>query len=91
MEFTVNEQGCSNLANEMFNKLNEINRIITDMESKDAVLNSALGDDGARVRRSVATMKSAMGDAMRDLKVVVNNMNEYIQKVHEIKVVLNEH
>ena len=91
MEFIVNEQGCSNLMNEMTNKLNEIGRIISDIESNDAVLNSALGDDGAAVRRSISTMKGAMGDALRDLKVVITNMDAYIKSVKEIKVVLNEH
>ena len=89
MEFSVNEQGCQNLSEEMFNGLNEIGNIISELESMEGTLRSALGDDYESIGQSTNRMKSELGDALREFKIILKDMKEYMSRVHLIRVVMN--
>ena len=88
MEFIVNEQGCQVLSQEMYNGLDQISNLISELESMDGTLRNALGDDYESIGKNINEMKSKFENALREFRVIVEEMNEYMNKVHQIKVVM---
>lgn len=88
MEFIVNEQGCQVLSQEMYNGLDQISNLISELESMDGTLRNALGDDYESIGKNINEMKSEFENALREFRVIVEEMNEYMNKVHQIKVVM---
>lgn len=88
MEFIVNEQGCQVLSQEMYNGLDQISNLISELESMDGTLRNALGDDYESIGKNINEMKSEFENALREFRVIVEEMNEYMNKVHQIRVVM---
>lgn len=88
MEFIVNEQGCKNLINEMYSGMRDLSNLISELESMDGTLKAALGEDYDSIGRSVSVMKSEFADALREFRQVVTDMNEYMSRVHQVRVAM---
>lgn len=89
MEFLVNEQGCRNLIGEMYNEMNKLGTLISELESMDGTLRMALGDDYQAIGRSISLMKSEFTDAYREFRTIAQDMDEYMSRVHQVRVVMN--
>lgn len=88
MEFIVNEQGCQILSQQMYDGLNQIGELISELERMDGTLRNALGDDYESIGKGIDQMKSEFGHALHEFRIIVENMNEYMRNVHQIKVAM---
>ena len=101
MEFIVNEQGCQVLSQEMYNGLDQISNLISELESMDGTLRNALGDDYESIGKNINEMKSefenalslsgskCIGDRMKALiSIILVNKNtlEYIQSLKKLRI-----
>ena len=89
MEFTVNESGCRQLSQDMLTNLREIAMIVSEIDSQNGNLRAALGDDYDAIASSVRIMTSELSNAHSELNVIINDMNEYMSRVHQARVSLN--
>ena len=89
MEFTVNESGCRQLSQDMLSNLREIAMIVSEIDSQNGNLRAALGDDYDAIASSVRIMTSELSNAHSELNVIINDMNEYMSRVHQARVSLN--
>lgn len=88
-EFVVNEAGCRNLADNMRTQLAAIQARVSEIESHEGMLRSALGPDYEAIARSTRAMTAELEEAQRSMNTVIANMTEYIARVGEIRVTLN--
>lgn len=89
MEFVVNESGCRQLSEDMLSNMREIAMLVSEIEGQDGNLKAALGDDYETIARSVRQMTAALSEAQRELNVIIGDMNEYMLRVHQARVVLD--
>lgn len=89
MEFIVNESGCRQLSTDMLEYMKEIARLIAEIEAHNGLLKEALGEDYIRIDNSVKRMASELSNAQSELNVIINDMNEYMSRVHQAKVSLD--
>lgn len=89
MEFVVNESGCRQLSMDMLSNMREIATLISEIDSQNGTLKVALGDDYDAIARSVRYMTSELQNAHSELSVIINDMNEYMARVHQARVSLN--
>lgn len=89
MEFVVNESGCRQLSMDMLSNMKEIATLISEIDSQNGTLKAALGDDYDAIARSVRYMTSELQNAHSELNVIINDMNEYMARVHQARVSLN--
>lgn len=89
MEFIVNEQGCRNLENEMAVGLGKLTTLISELEAMDGTLKAALGDDYESIGGNVDVMKAELEESKIVFGKVIQKMQEYMAKVGQIRVVLN--
>ena len=52
-------------------------------------MKAALGDDYDAIARTVRTMTSELNSAYQELNTIINDMSEYMARVHEARVSLN--
>lgn len=89
MEFVVNESGCRQLSVDMLSNMREIATLISEIDSQNGTLKAALGDDYDAIARSICYMASELSNAHSELNVIINDMNEYMARVHQARVSLN--
>lgn len=89
MEFEVNEAGCKVLSSNMVSELNEIFGLVSEIDNQNGTLKAALGDDYYAIAKTVRVMVGELSNAGRELKTIINDMNEYMQQVHKARVTLN--
>ena len=89
MEFVVNESGCRALSTDMLSNLKEIAGLVSEIDSQNGTLKAALGDDYDAIARIVRTMTSELNSAYQELNTIINDMSEYMARVHEARVSLN--
>ena len=89
MEFVVNESGCRQLSTDMLSNMKEIASLVSEIDSQNGTLKAALGDDYDAIAKSVRYMTSELSDAHSELNVIINDMNEYMSRVHQARVALN--
>lgn len=89
MDFIVNESGCRQLSTDMLSNMREIATLIAEIEAQNGTLRAALGDDYEAIARSVRVMASELSNAQSELNVIINDMNEYMARVHQARVSLN--
>jgi hypothetical protein len=89
MEFVINESGCRQLSTDMLSFMRDIAELISEIDSQNGTLKAALGDDYDAIARSVRYMTSELSNAQSELNVIINDMNEYMSKVHQARVSLN--
>ena len=89
MDFIVNESGCRQLSTDMLTNMKEIAGIIAEIESQNGTLRAALGDDYDAIAKSVRVMASELTNAQSELNVIINDMGEYMARVHQARVSLN--
>lgn len=89
MDFTVNEQGCAALIDNMRNYMTQIRAIIDGIDSHEAMLREALGNDSQAVAATVRTMRSELENAQRELDTITADMVEYVARVNVIKDTLS--
>ena len=89
MQFVVNENGCRKLSEDMLNNVRAIALLVSEIESKNGTLRAALGDDYEAIARSVRIMTSELNNAYTELNVIINDMNEYMSRVHQARISLN--
>lgn len=89
MEFVVNEQGCANLAENMRQQLAAIQACVSQIDSHEGLLRSALGPDYDAIARSTKAICDELQDAQRNMNTIISCMEDYIARVKEIRVVLN--
>lgn len=89
MEFVVNEQMCRNLSSEMLQQMRQIAQLVSEIQSQNTTLRSALGEDYHAIARSVQIMTSELSGAMSELNTIISDMNEYLGRVHQARVSLN--
>ena len=89
MEFVVNESGCQNLAENMRSQLAAIQGCVSQIDSHEGMMRSALGPDYEAIARSTRAMTAELQDAQRNMNIIISNMMEYIARVKEIRVTLN--
>ena len=89
MEFVVNETGCRQLSTDMLSNMREIATLISEIDSQNGTLKAALGDDYDAIARSVRYMTSELSNAHNELNVIINDMTEYMSRVHQARVSLN--
>lgn len=89
MEFIVNESGCRQLSADMLTNMREIAMLVSEIDSQNGTLRAALGDDYDAIARSVRIMTSELQNAHSELNVIINDMNEYMSRVHQAIVSLD--
>lgn len=89
MEFVVNESGCRKLSADMLTNMRSIATLISEIDAQNGTLKAALGDDYEAIARSVRTMTSELTNAHSELNVIINDMNDYMSRVHQARVSLN--
>lgn len=89
MKFVVNESGCRQLSEDMLSNMREIDVLISEIDSQNGTLKAALGDDYDAIAESVRYMTSQLASAQSELNVIINDMNEYMSRVHQARVSLN--
>ena len=89
MEFIVNESGCQNLAENMRNQLAAIQACVSQIDSHEGLMRSALGPDYESIARSTRAMTAELQEAQRNMNIIQSNMMEYIARVKTIRVTLN--
>lgn len=89
MEFEVNESGCRQLSTDMLSNMKEIASLVAEIDSQNGTLKAALGDDYDAIARTVSIMTSELNNAYQELNAIINDMNEYMARVHEARVALN--
>ena len=89
MEFVVNESGCRQLSTDMLSSLKEIAGLVAEIDGQNGTLRAALGDDYDAIARTVRIMTAELNSAYQELNTIINDMGEYMARVHEAKVSLN--
>lgn len=89
MEFIVNESGCRQLSTDMLTNMREIASLVSKIDAQNGTLKAALGDDYDAIARSVRIMASELQNAHSELNVIINDMNEYMSRVHQARVSLD--
>ncbi len=89
MEFIVNESGCRQLSADMLTNMREIAMLVSKIDSQNGTLRAALGDDYDAIARSVRIMTSELQNAHSELNVIINDMTEYMSRVHQARVSLD--
>lgn len=89
MEFIVNESGCRQLSADMLTNMREIAMLVSEIDSQNGTLRAALGDDYDAIAHSVRIMTSELQNAHSELNVIINDMNEYMSRVHQARVSLD--
>ena len=89
MEFIMNEQGCHQLSTDLLQTMRQIAGLVSDIQSKNSTLRSALGDDYDAIAKSVNIMTSELNNAQSELNVIIADMNEYIERVKQARIALN--
>ena len=89
MEFVVNESGCRQLSMDMLSNMRDVAAIISEIDSQNGTLKAALGDDYEAIARSVRAMTAELQNAHSELNVIINDMNEYMARVHQARVSLD--
>lgn len=90
VEFTVSEKRCHQLRQDMLNEMIAIKKIVDEFEESKDRLKQALGENDYRgVMNKVAAIKTELELAEGHLKEVADCMGEYIERVKQIRVVLN--
>lgn len=89
MEFIMNEQGCSKLSTDMLTAMRQIAGLVSEIQSQNGTLRSALGEDYDAIARSVSIMTRELTSAQSELNVIIADMNEYIERVHQARIALN--
>lgn len=89
MEFVVNESGCRQLSADMLLILKEIAGLVTEIDSQNGLLKAALGDDYETIARTVRIMTAELSSAYQELNTIINDMSEYMERIHEARVSLN--
>lgn len=89
MEFVVNESGCRALSTDMLSNLKEIAGLVSEIDSQNGTLKAALGDDYDAIARTVRIMAGELNSAYQELNTIINDMSEYMARVHEARVSLN--
>ena len=82
-EFVVNESGSRQLCENINNNLNAITSIISEIDSNDGNLRAALGEDYDSVAKAISMMKAELGNAYSELMVILNCMNDYLERVKQ--------
>ena len=88
MDFIVNEHGCRQLSADMLTNLNEIAALISEIDAQNGTLKAALGNDYEAIAKSVRTMASELLNAHTGLNRIIEDMNEYMSRVHQARVSL---
>ena len=73
----------------MLSNMREIDVLISEIDSQNGTLKAALGDDYDAIAESVRYMTSQLASAQLELNVIINDMNEYMSRVHQARVSLN--
>ena len=89
MEFVMDEAQCRQLSEDMLTSLRTLAVLINDIDSQNGTLRAALGDDYEAIARSVRSMKTELGNAYSELNGIINDMSEYISRVHQARIALN--
>lgn len=89
MEFIVNESGCRQLSADMLTNMREIATLVSEIDAQNGTLKAALGDDYDAIARSVRIMASELQNAHSELNVIINDMSEYMSRVHQARVSLD--
>lgn len=88
MEYIIDESGCRRLSIEMLSHLKGIAAIVSEIDSQNGTLKAALGDDYEAIARSVRVMTSELQNAYSELNVIIADMNEYMELVHQARIAL---
>ena len=89
MEFTVNEQGCRALSKDMLGHLRQILLLIAEIDSRNGTLRGALGEDYEAIAGTVRVMSAELDAAHRELQTIITLMEEYMDRVHQVRIALN--
>lgn len=89
MDFIVNESGCKKLCTDMLTNLKEISGLINEFQDHDGTLKAALGDDYEAIAKTVRVMNSELSSAYQELTTIINDMNEYVERVQNVRKGLN--
>lgn len=89
MDFIVNESGCKRLCADMLTNLKEISGLINEFQDHDGTLKAALGDDYDAIAKTVRVMNSELSSAYQELTTIINDMNEYVERVQNVRKGLN--
>ena len=69
--------------------MRDVAAIISEIDSQNGTLKAALGDDYEAIARSVRAMTAELQNAHSELNVIINDMNEYMARVHQARVSLD--
>ena len=89
MDFAVNEQGCAMLIDNMKNYMKQIKALVDSIDSHQAMLREALGNDSQAVMATIRTMRAELENAQRELDTITVDMVEYVSRVKTIKDTLS--
>ena len=88
MDFIVNEQGCRQLKMDMLTNMRQIASIVSEIDGKNSTLQAALGEDYEAIARTVRVMTAELGSAQQELNIIIQDMDEYMSRVHQARVSL---
>lgn len=90
MDFIVDEAGCRRLSMDMLENMKGIATLVSYAEENDDTLKVALGDDYMAIATSVNYIKNELQLAEKELNIIIEDMNEYIARVKQARVALEE-
>lgn len=89
MQFTVNEQGCRQLSDDMRGHMQSIAALVAEIEGQNGMLRAALGEDAEAIARTVRVMSAELSSAQQELSTIISDMNEYMSRIQQARVSLN--
>jgi len=88
MDFIVNESGCRQLSQDMLTTMKEVASLVSEIDAQNGNLRAALGEDYESIAASIRYISSELLNAHAELNIIINDMNEYMARVHEARVSL---
>ena len=89
-EFIVNENGVHNLIGLMESRLQEIQRLASDISSSTGLLRSALGEDAGTIEQRIRAVEQELQSARGEMNIITADMRQYIAKVKQVRVTLEQ-
>ena len=89
--FRVDKKGLLQLQRNLADNMNKLKGLIDRIEAKNRTLIEALGvNDYKMVQSRVQTMQLNYECALKDMRTLLDYLEEYTDRVGEIQLILNE-
>ena len=89
-EIRIDGKGLALLEQHLAHSMQELKKLIGQLQASDPLLRSALGEnDCPTFRKHIASMAQGYADAEKDIVSMLQYLEEYSNRVGEIRLLLN--